>query len=102
MTDGAFVCFVTAFGQQKYRLVNIGRAATPLGTVMALQPGSPIKLKLLGAVKCKGESHALSIETFAHNIFAGQRHRDNWFKLSRKHFWQMKRVIAECKKRGMT
>jgi hypothetical protein len=88
-----FVYFISAFGEQHLKRIKIGYSRDPQDRLQKLQTGSPVKLELLGTVKCRDDSHAKSIEKLAHNIFHKQRRRGEWFHLSRKHVAQVKSLI---------
>ena len=94
-----FVYFVQAFGERDLIRIKIGRSRNPESRMRQLQVGSAVKLKMLGTVKCRDESHAQSIEKFAHSIFHKQRRRGEWFHLSVKHLAQMKHLIEEVASR---
>jgi len=88
-----FVYFISAFGEQSLQRIKIGYSRDPEDRLQKLQVGSPVRLKLIGTVKCRDERHARSIEKLAHNIFHEQRRTGEWFHLSRKHLGQIKHLI---------
>ena len=94
-----YVYFIQAFGQKELILIKIGKASDPQARLRQLQTGSPIKLKMLGTVKCRDDSHARSIEKLAHNIFHEQRRRGEWFRLSAKHIKQIKSLVETAASR---
>ncbi len=89
-----FVYFISAFGEHELKRIKIGYSRDPADRLQKLQTGSPVKLEMLGVIKCRDDSHAKSIEKLAHNIFHKQRKRGEWFNLSRKHLGQIKSLIA--------
>ena len=91
-----FVYFIKAFGEQDLLRIKIGSSHDPKARLRALQVGSPVKLRLMGTIKCKSDSHAKSVERFAHNIFSKQRRKGEWFHLSIKHLKQMESLIQKC------
>lgn len=91
-----FVYFIQAFGEKQLRQIKIGSSRNPTARLAELQVGSPVKLKLLGTVKCKSEQHARSVERLAHNIFHKQRRRGEWFRLSEKHYAQIRSLIERA------
>ena len=91
-----FVYFISAFGEQHLKRIKIGYSRDPLERLQKLQTGSPVKLELLGTVKCRDDSHARSVEKLAHNLFYKQRRRGEWFHLSRKHLGQIKSLIEKA------
>ena len=88
-----YVYFIQAFGERELVRIKIGKARDPDARLRDLQVGSPVKLKMLGKVKCRDDSHARSIEKFAHSLFYKQRKRGEWFRLSEKHIRQVKSLI---------
>jgi hypothetical protein len=91
-----YVYFIQAFGERSLVRIKIGKSRNPEARLSQLQVGSAVKLKLLGKVKCRDESHACSIEKFAHNIFHKQRKHGEWFNLSAKHIQQIKNLIEKA------
>lgn len=89
-----YVYFIEAFRETP--LVKIGKAKNPEARLRNLQVGSPVKLKMIGQVKCKSDFHALQVEKFAHNLFYKQRRRGEWFRLSEKHREMLKRVVEKA------
>lgn len=61
-------------------MMKIGMAADVQQRIKELQTGSPYKLLLLGALKCKSRAHAASIENQAHWIFRKRRVQGEWFR----------------------
>lgn len=96
-----YVYFIEAFGQHDLKRIKIGRSRRPRARLEELQTGSPVKLKLLGTVRCKSDGHAKSVERYAHNIFHKQRRRGEWFHLSKKHLAQIKRLIEKVAEREL-
>jgi len=94
-----YIYFIQAFGQKELLRIKIGKATDPEARLRQLQTGSPVKLKMLGTVKCRDDSHARSIEKLAHNIFYRQRKRGEWFRLSAKHIGQIKSLIETAASR---
>lgn len=82
------------------QLIKIGSSADPAKRMAKLQTGSPVRLQMLGSVKCRDAQHARSVERLAHNIFADQRRRGEWFRLSEKHERQVRSLIARCAAAG--
>lgn len=95
-----FLYFIQAFGQKELIRIKIGRSRDPDGRLQHLQIGSPVKLKMLGTIKCRDDSHAQSMEKLAHNIFHKQRKRGEWFRLSAKHLVQIKSLIETANQRN--
>lgn len=89
-----YVYFVKCSGENP--LIKIGKAKNPIERIRVLQTGSPYKLKLLGAVKCKSDQHAKQVELFAHNLFYKQRRRGEWFRLSVNTEQAIKNVITKA------
>lgn len=89
-----FVYFIKAYGECP--LIKIGRSKTPEKRMSQLQIGCPFKLKMIGFMKCRDDSHAKSVEKLAHNIFYKQRRRGEWFKLSEAHRAQIESLIKKC------
>ncbi len=94
-----FVYFISAFGEQHLKRIKIGYSKDPVDRLQKLQTGSPVRLELLGTVRCRDESHAKSIEKLAHNIFYKQRRQGEWFHLSKKHLAQIKSLIIQASNR---
>ena len=94
-----FVYFIKAFGGQAMLRIKIGSSKNPEARLRDLQVGSPVKLVLIGTVRCKSNDHAKRIERFAHNIFYKQRRRGEWFHLSEKHLRQMESLIKRAAER---
>lgn len=94
-----YVYFIEAFGVQALKRIKIGSSKWPEDRLARLQTGSPVKLKLLGKIRCKSDDHARRIENLAHNIFHKQRRRGEWFHLSKKHLAQMKSLITRAAER---
>lgn len=88
-----YVYFISAYGEHELQQIKIGYSNDPDGRLKKLQTGSPIKLKLLGTVKCNSEAHARQVEKLAHNIFHKQKRRGEWYKLSKKHISQIESLI---------
>jgi hypothetical protein len=88
-----YVYFIEAFGEHELKRIKIGSSQHPKERLAELQVGSPVKLKLMGVVKCQSNNHARQVEKLAHKIFHAQRRRGEWFRLSRKHIEQMKSLI---------
>jgi hypothetical protein len=91
-----YVYFIQAFGEQDLQRIKIGMSDDPQDRLRKLQTGSPVKLKLLGSVRCKSRQHAAQVEKLAHGIFEKQRRRGEWFHLSRKHLGQIKSLIERA------
>ncbi len=91
-----FVYFISTFSEHEIKRIKIGSSRDPGRRLSQLQIGSPVKLHLLGVVKCRDDSHARSIESLAHNLFYKQRKRGEWFRLSYKHIAQIKSLIEKC------
>lgn len=77
-------------------LIKIGSAADPMKRMAKLQTGSPVQLRMIGSVRCRDAAHARCVERLAHNIFAKQRRRGEWFRLSARHEAQLVSLIARC------
>lgn len=94
-----YVYFIQAFGERDLVRIKIGKSQNPEARLSQLQVGSAVKLKLLGKVKCRDDSHARSVEKFAHNIFHKQRKNGEWFNLSAQHIGQIKSLIEKAANR---
>ena len=77
-------------------LIKIGSAADPMKRMAKLQTGSPVLLRMIGSVRCRDAEHARCVERLAHGIFARQRRRGEWFRLSAQHEAQLASLIARC------
>lgn len=97
-----YVYFIEAFSEHELKRIKIGSSKWPEERLAKLQIGSPVKLKLMGKIRCKSDDHAKRIEKFAHNIFHAQRKRGEWFRLSRKHIEQMKSLIQRAAEKEET
>lgn len=91
-----YIYFIQAFGVQELKRIKIGMSDNPGNRLMELQVGSPVKLKMLGTVRCRSRAHAASVERLAHNLFHKQRRRGEWFHLSRNHLAQIKSLIERA------
>jgi hypothetical protein len=77
-----FVYFVKS--EAHPQMLKIGRAKDVTVRIAQLQTGCPYELKLVGALKCKSDMHAVGIERLAHAIFKHARRRGEWFEYSRQ------------------
>lgn len=91
-----YVYFIEAFGVQALKRIKIGSSKDPKARLQELQVGSPVRLYLLGTIKCKSPDHAIRVENLAHNIFYKQRRHGEWFHLSKKHYKQIKSLIKKA------
>lgn len=90
-----YVYFVTADGK-KPSLIKIGKANDPAKRLIELQIGSPMRLRLIGSVKCRNADHALQVEKFAHNLFWKQRRHGEWFNLRKSQITQIDSLIKHA------
>lgn len=91
-----YVYFIKAFGERDLVRIKIGKAKDPEERLKTLQTGSPVKLKLIGVIKCKSSAHAYHVEKLAHDRFYKQRKRGEWFRLSLKHIGGLEDLIASA------
>lgn len=91
-----FVYFIESTNKWKSKYIKIGSSKNPEGRLKDLQTGSPLKIRLIGKIKCKNEFHAKQIEKLAHNIFYKQRRHGEWFNLKDNHITQIKSLIMKC------
>lgn len=59
--------------------LKIGKANDPVARMRSLQTGSPQGFRLICALKCRDEAHALRVEKALHERFAGNRIHGEWF-----------------------
>jgi hypothetical protein len=90
-----YVYFIQAFRDKKHKIFKIGKANDPKRRVKELQTGSPVKLKLLGTIKCKSEWHSEQLEKRIHDLFYKQRRRGEWFTLGAKDVSRIHELIAD-------
>jgi hypothetical protein len=90
-----FIYFIGAEGKRN-TLIKIGKANDPLNRLMELQTGSPIRLRIIGSVKCRNSDHARQVEKLAHNLFWKQRRHGEWFNLRRSQINQIQSLINEA------
>lgn len=75
-----YVYFIKAFGQ--HPMIKIGKSKNPKSRLSELQVGSPVKLTLMGTVRCQSDYHALQVEKLAHHLFRKQNRRGEWFRMA--------------------
>lgn len=88
-----YVYFIKAVTGHETIMIKIGYAKSPKTRLRLLQVGSPVRLTLMGAVKCNSESHARKVENDAHEIFDKQRRRGEWFRLTKQQLGHVKSFI---------
>lgn len=89
-----YVYFIKSKDEFAKQLVKVGKANDPESRLRELQTGSPIKLRLIGKIKCKTEYQAFQLEKAIHRIFRNRHRRGEWFTLGDYNMGVIKRCIA--------
>lgn len=77
--------------------VKIGKSSDPIARMRTLQTGCPVRLKLLGTLKCESDSHAFEVEKAMHEVLAPFRLDGEWFKLTQVVRLAIHRVVYSSK-----
>lgn len=62
--------------------VKVGKSRNPHSRLRGFQTGSPVKLELLDAIRCKSDQHALRVESYAHRLLKAYRQDGEWFAIA--------------------
>lgn len=77
-----YVYVVRAKVPRQDPIYKIGRASDPQRRLSELQVGSPLKLVLIGTIRCQSQRHSAQIERAMHARYRHQLRHGEWFRLS--------------------
>src|SRR5258708_24292752 len=88
-----YVYFLRTEGKLK-----IGKSRDPISRMKSLQTGCPTEIKLVGAIKCKSDAHALLVEKRFHEFFSTRHRRGEGFQCTDvvlHKVWELLNRLAE-------
>ena len=87
------VCQMNVYFVQAGELFKIGKAANVEDRIATLQTGCPIRMKLLGVLRCRSDLHAMSVEKQLHRSFRRVLAHGEWFQLGDQERLMIQRCV---------